>query len=97
MTLASPWLLAAMSEHGAPSSSRVISVVGILILAPLLLLGALRWAPDAFGLAFDVWVAIVGGVYVGGRFAPTGYRPRLRTANTMTPTTVNAPPPEVRP
>ena len=70
MKLASDWLLKAMSEGGAPSSSRVISVIGLLILAPTLLVACLRVAPDHFGMAFDVWVAIVGGVYVGGRFAP---------------------------
>lgn len=70
MTLASPWMLRAMSEHGQPSSSRVVSVVGLLVFAPLLLVGMMRWVPTAAGECFIAYVAICGGVYVGSRFAP---------------------------
>ena len=68
MTLASPWLLEAMSEGGRPSSKRVVSVVGLLVLAPLLLTACLRFAPEHFGTTFVVWVAACCGVYI----VPTG-------------------------
>jgi hypothetical protein len=76
MTLAGPWLLAAMSEGGTPSARRVVMVIGLLLFAPLLLLAALRWAPETFGLCFATWCAICGGVYVGGSFAPARDAPK---------------------
>lgn len=69
MKLAGDWLLKAMSEKGEPSASRFVSVVGLLVMAPGLLVACIFKAPDQMGLAFEVWITVCGGVYVGGRFA----------------------------
>ena len=57
-----------MSENGAPSSSRFISVVALLIMAPGILVACIFKAPDQLGLAFEVWVTVCGGVYVGRKW-----------------------------
>jgi hypothetical protein len=67
--LAGEWLLRAMSEGGAPSARRFVMVLALVVFTPLLLLAALRWAPEQFGVAFNVWILVCGGVYVGGSFA----------------------------
>ena len=69
MKLAGDWLLKAMSDHHGPSARRLVMVVGLLVFAPLLLLGMMRWTSSALGESFIAWVAICGGVYVGGQFA----------------------------
>jgi hypothetical protein len=69
MTLASPWLLAAMSEGGVPSARRVVMVVGLLLFAPLLLVIAARWVPAAFEWCLVAYMGICGGVYVVPAFA----------------------------
>ena len=68
-------MLKALSDNGTPSSSRLISVIALLVMAPLLLLACLTKDPEQFGLAFEVWCAICGGVYVGGKFAGRGQPP----------------------
>ncbi len=75
MTLAGPWLLRAMSEGGAPSARRVVMVVGLLVFAPALLVGVMRWAPAVIAECFLGYIAICGGVYVGGSFANRGQAP----------------------
>ena len=79
MKLASPWLLAAMSEHGQPSARRVVMVVGLLVFAPLILLGVLRWAPAVIAECFIAYITVCGGVYVGGSFAPSRGAPKELT------------------
>jgi hypothetical protein len=69
MKLAGEWLLKAMSENGEPSARRVVMVIGLLVFAPTLLVGMMRWASGPLGECFIAWVAICGGVYVGGSFA----------------------------
>lgn len=64
------FLRRAMSEGGEPSSSRIISVAGLLVVAPILLA---RVCPaDQFGLAFEVWAAMCAGVYGVGRWSARG-------------------------
>ena len=76
MRLASDWLLRAMSEDGKPSARRVVMIVGLLVFAPALLVGIMRWVPDATGTCFVAYIAICGGVYVGGSFAGRGAPPK---------------------
>ena len=87
------FLARAMSEKGEPSSSRYISVVGLLVMAPGLLIACILKAPEQFGLAFEVWCAVVGGVYVGGKFAGRG-QPGMTTTSqsASTVTTATTPP-----
>lgn len=70
MKLAGEWLLKAMSEKDVPSARRVVMVVGLLLFAPALLAGLMRWAPGSFAECFIAWTLTCGGVYVGGSFAP---------------------------
>jgi tetrahydromethanopterin S-methyltransferase subunit C len=68
------WLARALSEKGEPSSNRLISVVGLLVLAPVMLA---RVCPtEQFAGAFEVWCAMVAGVYGVGKVATAfGKRP----------------------
>lgn len=86
------FLFRAMCEKGEPSSSRYISVVSLLVMAPGLLVACIFRAPEQFGLAFEVWVAICGGVYVGGRWAGRAQpnSTTTSTSNSDTTTTTGA-------
>ena len=75
MTLAGPWLLAAMSENGAPSARRFTLVMVMCVYAPLLLTGMMRWAPAGVGECFFAFIAGGCGAYVGGSFAGRGRTP----------------------
>jgi hypothetical protein len=72
MTLAGPWLLSAMSENGTPSARRFAMVVVLCLLAPLVLVGVLRWAPASIGECFIAWTLAACGSYVGGTWAGRG-------------------------
>ena len=76
MKLASDWLLRAMSEGGVPSARRVVMVVGLLVFAPALLVGVMRWVPEAISACLIAYFAICGGVYVGGSFAGRSAPPK---------------------
>lgn len=86
------WLSAALSENGQPSSSRLVSVVGLLVIAPLLLA---RICPEAqWSGAFEMWCAMVAGVYGAMKLAGAFQKPgsTTTTVGPSTTTTVVDPP-----
>ena len=63
------WLTRAMQEGDEPSAKRVVFVVGLLVIAPALLVVALFKAPDQFAVAFGSYCVSCGGAYAVSRWA----------------------------
>jgi len=63
------WLARAMTQDGEPSSKRLVFVVGLLVVAPVLLIVCLLKSPEQFATSFAAWCVACGGAYAVSRFA----------------------------